>query len=168
MRSCAFLLSRNDHRFTLSNSILWAGLQAADSLAASSTTSGRAYFITNADPRPFWTFLGDFLEPLGYQRPSVRLPWLLIYLIACIVEFIVQPIRRRISPKSPPSDFTPSRITIAATNRVFKCDAARDELGYVPKWSVADGQLAVVKSFDHMHARHAPLGSKGILRKKKR
>ena len=145
-----------------------AGLQAADSLAASSTTSGRAYFITNADPRPFWTFLGDFLEPLGYQPPSLRLPWLLIYLIACIVEFIVQPIRRRVSPKSPPSDFTPSRITIAATNRVFKCDAARDELGYVPKWSVADGQRAIVKSFDHMHARHAPPGSKGILRKKKR
>ena len=145
--------------------MLAAGLQAADSLAASSITSGRAYFITNAEPRPFWGFLGDFLEPLGYQRPSLKLPWLLIFIVAAIVEFVVQPIKRLFNPRSPPSDFTRSRITLATTNRVFKCDAAREELGYVPKWTLAEGQQALVKSFQHLHARHAP-GSKGILRKK--
>jgi hypothetical protein len=64
--------------------------QAADALSPGASCAGQAYFITNADPQPFWQFLGDFLEPLGYDRPSKRLPWQLIFLIAVIVEFIIR------------------------------------------------------------------------------
>lgn len=60
--------------------------------------AGRAYFITNDEPRPFWTFLGDFLEPLGYERPSKRLPWQLVFALAVVFEWIIwllRPIRVR-------------------------------------------------------------------------
>ena len=65
-------------------------MQAADALAAPRPAcAGKAYFITNAEPRPFWGFLGDLLEPLGYQRPIKKLPWRLIFLIAVLVELII-------------------------------------------------------------------------------
>ena len=66
-------------------------MQAADALASpGSPCAGKAYFITNAEPRPFWEFLGDLLEGLGYPRPSVRLPWRLIFVLALIFEFVVR------------------------------------------------------------------------------
>lgn len=65
-------------------------MQAADALALPSPAcAGNPYFITNAEPRPFWGFLGDFLEPLGYQRPTKKLPWRLIFFIAILVELII-------------------------------------------------------------------------------
>ena len=64
--------------------------QAADALtSASCACAGNPFFITNAEPRPFWGFLGDILEPLGYQRPSRKLPWRLIFAIAVLVELII-------------------------------------------------------------------------------
>ncbi len=64
--------------------------QAADALtSASCACAGQPYFITNAEPRLFWGFLGDILEPLGYQRPSRKLPWRLIFAIAVLVELII-------------------------------------------------------------------------------
>ena len=66
-------------------------MQAADALekGTHAKCAGKAYFITNADPQPFWGFLGDFLEPLGYSRPSKKLPWQLIFAIAVLVQFII-------------------------------------------------------------------------------
>lgn len=67
---------------------LGVAAQAAEALARDAKVAGRAYFITNAEPRRFWTFLGDFLEPLGYARPSKRLPWQLVYALAYVFEFL--------------------------------------------------------------------------------
>lgn len=58
-------------------SIPWlqAHIQAADALAeggAQSAVAGKAYFVTNDDPRPFWGFMGDLCEGLGYGRPHIR------------------------------------------------------------------------------------------------
>lgn len=52
-----------------------AHIQAAEALGEGGTASplaGRAYFVTNCDPRPFWGFLGDVCEGLGYGRPRIR------------------------------------------------------------------------------------------------
>ena len=75
-------------------------VQAAEALARVPKVAGQAYFITNAEPRPFWTFLGDFLEPLGYERPSRRLPWQLVFALAIIYEWIIwllQPFRVQVA-----------------------------------------------------------------------
>jgi len=32
-----------------------------------SPVAGQAFFITNQEPVPFWTFTGDLLEGLGYR-----------------------------------------------------------------------------------------------------
>lgn len=52
-----------------------AHLQAADALlerGLDSPVAGKPYFITNDDPRPFWGFLGDLCQGLGYGRPRVK------------------------------------------------------------------------------------------------
>ena len=64
--------------------------QAAEALTSpAAPCAGKPYFITNDDPQPFWGFLGDLLQPLGYGRPSVRLPWRLIFVLALVFELIV-------------------------------------------------------------------------------
>jgi sterol-4alpha-carboxylate 3-dehydrogenase (decarboxylating) len=51
---------------------LQAHIQAAEALSEDSPLAGRAYFITNDDPRPFWGFMGDVCQGLGYQRPHIK------------------------------------------------------------------------------------------------
>ncbi len=69
----------------------WAAWpQAAEALTSpGAPCAGKPYFITNADPQPFWGFLGDLLQPLGYARPATRLPWRLIFALAVLFEFVV-------------------------------------------------------------------------------
>jgi len=58
-------------------------------VALGSPVAGRAYFITNDDAQPFWGFVGDVLQPLGYGRPRIKLPFSLVFFIACVFEFLV-------------------------------------------------------------------------------
>ena len=51
--------------------------------------AGQAYFITNDDARRFWDMLGDICEGLGYERPHIKLPYLLIFTLAAIFEYLV-------------------------------------------------------------------------------
>ena len=67
-------------------------MQAAKALLADASVAGQAYFITNDDARPFWTFLGDILAGLGYGphlRPHTKLPYLLVFVMAAIFEYLV-------------------------------------------------------------------------------
>ena len=66
--------------------------QAAGALSLSSPLAGKAYFTTDSQPRVFWDFLGDILEPLGYGRPRIPLPGLLIFILAWILQYIIIPL----------------------------------------------------------------------------
>ncbi|KAK9819571.1 hypothetical protein WJX81_001482 [Elliptochloris bilobata] len=139
--------------FTYVGNVAQAHVLAAEALARDSKVAGRAYFITNAEPRPFWTFLGDFLEPLGYERPSRRLPWQLVFTLAVIFEWVVWLLRpfRVIQP----SEFTPMRIRIAKATRRLSCARARAELGYEPEVSLDEGLSRTVTAFSHLRAEKA-------------
>lgn len=67
-----------------------AMIQAAKALSTKPSVAGQAYFITNDDAQPFWRFLGDFLEPLGYGRPRIKLPFYPILMLAMIFEYLVR------------------------------------------------------------------------------
>ncbi|KAK9915040.1 hypothetical protein WJX75_003997 [Coccomyxa subellipsoidea] len=134
--------------FTYVGNVAQAHLLAADLLAPGAKCAGKAYFITNADPQPFWRFLGDFLEPLGYARPSKKLPWRLIFAIAVIVQFIISLLKP--FKEVPPSEFTPMRIRIAKANRQLDCSRAKADLGYIPEVSIKDALDRTVKHFAHL------------------
>ncbi len=136
-----------------------AHLQAADALALDSKLAGQAYFITNKEPRPFWGMIGDFCEGLGYERPHIKLPALLILLIAALVENLIMPLLKPF--KEIKSDFTVNRIKISTVNRVFNADRATKDFGYKPLLSMEQAIKKTVESFGHLKAPAGGVQKKG-------
>jgi len=89
----------------LNGSPLFA-LQAAAAMTPQAV-AGKAYFITNQEPKLFWGMMGDVCGGLGYTRPHLRLPFLLIIIIAFLFEYVIRPLLKPI--KTINSDFTVNR-----------------------------------------------------------
>ena len=144
---------KNMMDWTYAGNVAAAHLAAADVLAAqgvSSAAAGKAYFITNDEPRPFWGFMGDVCGGLGYGRPRIHLPTALIMFIAYFVQYVVIPL---LSPfKRLETDFTPFRIVVASSNRTFDCGRAKRELGYVPTVDMDEALRRTLAHFDHLKA----------------
>lgn len=138
--------------FTYVGNVVQAHLLAADKLDAKSVVAGRAYFVTNDDVQSFWGFVGDILEPLGYGRPHIKLPFSLIFFLACIMELLIMPIFKWMGRPITTSDFTRSRIRIAAANRHFDVSRAAQDLGYEPAVDMSEALRLTVSSFQHLHA----------------
>ncbi len=84
-------------------------MQAAAALSSprADAVAGKAYFVTNQDPRPFWGMMGDVCEGLGYARPRIHLPFALIIVIAALFEYVIRPL---VAPfKTLNTDFTVNR-----------------------------------------------------------
>ncbi len=91
--------------------------------------AGRAFFITNQEPRRFWDMIGDVVEGLGYRRPYIHLPFWLVMAIAAVFEYVVVPLVRPF--KQLRSDFTVNRCVGAPRfarcpdlRRPFRCRTA--------------------------------------------
>lgn len=108
---------------------------------------GKAYFISNGEPRLFWEFCGDVVEALGYERPTIGLPFFVIYPLAVLVAGVV----KLLEPvKKIDSVFTPSRIKIATRNRYFDNSRARSLLGYAPQVTLDEGLKRTLVAYDHL------------------
>ena len=112
--------------------------------------AGKPYFFTNDDPRSFWGFMGDLLEPLGYERPRVKLPFWPLYAFSWLVAAVVALLNLVPGLTVPSSDFSPMRITISAAERRLSCAAAKRDFGYVPRVSVEEGVKRTVAAFAHL------------------
>ena len=148
---------KNMMDWTYAGNVAGAHLAAAEVLLADgliSKAAGKPYFVTNDEPRPFWGFMGDLCDGLGYGRPRIHLPVFLVMLIAYLVQYIIIPL---VSPfKRLETDFTPFRITVASSNRTFDCSRAKQELGYRPAVSMDDALQRTLKHFAHLRADVAP------------
>lgn len=114
------------------------------------SVAGKPYFVTNDDPRSFWGFMGDLLEPLGYERPRVKLPFWPLYIISWLVAAAVALLNLVPGLTVPSSDFSPMRIRISAAERRLSCAAAKGDLGYVPAVSIEEGVRRTVAAFAHL------------------
>ncbi|PPD72294.1 hypothetical protein GOBAR_DD30806 [Gossypium barbadense] len=113
----------------------------------------QAYFITNLEPIKFWEFVSLILEGLGYQRPKIKIPAIVVMPIAHIVEWTY----RLLGPygmKVP--QLTPSRVRILTCSRSFDCSRAKDQIGYTPIVSLEDGLRKTIESFSHLRAECQP------------
>jgi sterol-4alpha-carboxylate 3-dehydrogenase (decarboxylating) len=152
---------RNVMDFTYVGNVAQAHIQAAEKLVLGSPVAGRPYFITNDEPRPFWEFLGDICEGLDYGRPRIKLPFGLIFFLACIFEYLVLPLFRLVGRPLAASEFTRNRIRIAASNRRFNISRAKNDLGYSPDVSMDEALQRTLKSFEHLRkGRSAGVKSK--------
>eukprot|EP00882_Tetradesmus_deserticola_P024676 GHRQ01026983.1.p3 GENE.GHRQ01026983.1~~GHRQ01026983.1.p3 ORF type:complete len:107 (+),score=36.24 GHRQ01026983.1:472-792(+) len=88
------------------------------------------------------------LEGLGYPRPSIKLPLLLILFAAMLFEYVIRPLLKPIKELS--TDFTVFRVRIVTRQRAFSCDKAKRMLGYVPAVPLRGGIARTVAHFEHL------------------
>ena len=107
--------------------------------APGSPAGGRAYFITNGEPVLFWDWINELLaalgEPLVKGRTSLGAAWALG--TACEAAWAV--LRLRGDP--PMTRFIASEL---ARDHWFDITAARRDLGYAPRVSMAAGMAELV------------------------
>ncbi|KAI5081911.1 hypothetical protein GOP47_0001654 [Adiantum capillus-veneris] len=112
--------------------------------------AGKAYFVTNKEPIPFWTFVSEILEGLGYERPKIHLPIKLLMPIACLVAWAYEHLPFLFGGKPP--QFTPSRLRLVSSWRTFNCDRAAKLLCYHPVVPLEEGMRRTVESYTHLRA----------------
>eukprot|EP00803_Ostreobium_quekettii_P004384 evm.model.scf_42.11 EVM.evm.TU.scf_42.11 scf_42:74561-81267(-) len=140
----------NKMDFTYVGNVAQAHVQAAEHLTLKSPLAGKAYFVTNQDPQPFWGFMGDICEGLGYDRPRVKLPYLLILFIMMIFEYLILPLLSLFMKVQ--TDMTVNRIKLSTCNRMFNCKRAKEDFGYVPGVSMDEALKRTLASFQHLRA----------------
>ncbi len=112
-----------------------AHLLAADRLDPGSPIAGRIYFVTQGETIPLWDMINCFLKAagLGPVRRSVSRP-LAFAAGRTMLEMVYSLSRREREP--PMTRFLARQLT---TTHWFNIDAARRDLGYQPRISIAEG-----------------------------
>ena len=111
-----------------------AHLDAAERLAPGSAIAGRAYFITQGEPRPIRSILNDLLETVGMPPVTRSVPVPVARVAACLLETVYRVLG---VAQEPP--ITPYFVLLMARDHYFDISAARRDLGYRPAVSTAEG-----------------------------
>jgi nucleoside-diphosphate-sugar epimerase len=112
-----------------------AHLLAADALARADTpANGQAYFISNGEPRAVEAIVGDIVAACGAPRPTRHVPLAVAYGLGALIELVFRLLRSEREP--PMSRFLAINL---ATPHWFDLSAARRDLGYAPRVSIAEG-----------------------------
>lgn len=111
-----------------------AHLLAADCLAAAGPCGGRAYFITNGDPRPLKDVVNGILAAAGLPPEHRSVPLAAAMVVGGVMESI-----HRLRP----GDDDPLMTRFIARNLAmahwYDISAARRDLGYEPRVSLDEG-----------------------------
>lgn len=155
----------NQMDFTYVENVAYAHLRAESALEDSSSAgdgpAGKAYFITNGEPRPFWGFLTELITQLGYDPPRGKLPARPILALAYASEAAGKALRP-LGLK--PSDFTPSRVRIVSTWRTFSCARAARLLAYAPPVPLQEGVRRTLEASQHLRREKlSPLSAAGAV-----
>jgi sterol-4alpha-carboxylate 3-dehydrogenase (decarboxylating) len=117
--------------FTYVDNASDALLLAAKALDGAAPAAGRAYFVSNGDPRPYWGFINAILARAG--KPTMRrvLPAALARGVAWINE-------KTFAPRTG-SSFTTFTVDYLSTHHYFSHARATKDLGYTPRVSLDEG-----------------------------
>ena len=125
--------------YTYVTNMVDAILLADESLAKDglkSKAAGEAYFITNGEPMPFWDFVRAVSKRLGYAPITRRAPKSVVYAIAAIKEGIDTLKGGTLNAEDGMTRFA---IRYMCTHHYFSIEKARQDLGYNPAVSIAEG-----------------------------
>ncbi len=122
--------------FTYVDNLVDALLLSDAALVRDPSLGGRAYFVTNGEPIPFWDFVDRVLVARGDPKIRHRLPYWFAYGAAAMVEWS-RAIRGQAS--HPEDGFTRFAVRYMCTHHYFSIERARKDLGYEPKVSIDEG-----------------------------
>jgi nucleoside-diphosphate-sugar epimerase len=106
-----------------------AALQGSEPVAA-----GRAYFITNGEPVALWDFINELCSTAGVPPVQKRISLSVATAAGAALELAWTLLRRKDDP--PMTRFMAKEL---ATDHYFSIAAARRDLGYKPRVSMAEG-----------------------------
>jgi nucleoside-diphosphate-sugar epimerase len=101
--------------------------------------AGRAYFITNGEPVVLWDWINDLLRALGERPVTQRVPLAVASVVGagCELAWRLLPLRG----EPPMTRFIAAEL---AKDHWFDIAAARRDLGYVPRVSMAEGTAELI------------------------
>lgn len=120
-----------------------------------SPAGGRPYFITNGEPVALWPWINTLLGRLGIApvTRSISLPNARRVGAACEFLWSILPLRG----EPPMTRFVASEL---AKDHWFSIDAARRDLGYLPRVSMAEGLDRLVAALREASSGETPPGSR--------
>lgn len=111
-----------------------AHLNAADRLAPGAPPAGKAYFISNGEPLPLWEMVNRILAAAGLPPVTRSVSPSVAYLAGTVCEAAWKALR--LSGEPPMTRFVAKEL---ATAHWFDISAAKKDLGYEPRVSIAEG-----------------------------
>jgi nucleoside-diphosphate-sugar epimerase len=118
-----------------------AHLQAADALSnnaeragSSSTSAGKAYFISQGEPVNCWNWIDEILSLVNMPPVTKTLSYKTASKIGRVCEFAYRALRR--SGEPPMTRFLAAQLS---TSHWFDISAAKRDFGYEPRIATAEG-----------------------------
>jgi nucleoside-diphosphate-sugar epimerase len=130
-----------------------AHLLAGERLAPGSTISGKVYFISQGQPVPMWDMVNRLLEAAGAPLVSRSVPTWLAKALAAAFETTHKLLKRSDEPR-----LTRFVVSEMSTAHWFDIGAARRDLGYTPRVSIATGLERLRIALGTGHATSTPPG----------
>ncbi len=119
-----------------------AHVKALEDLAGPARSAGRAYFITNGEPRPVAAIMASLLEAAGESPRIGSVNPKIAMAAATVVEALWRGLRLKSDP--PISRFVVDHL---ATAHWFSIDAARRDLDWAPTVPMDEGLARLQRSF---------------------
>lgn len=107
---------------------------AAEKLSQAAPCAGKAYFISQGDPRPNWDIIGMILAAAGTGPVTKTVPYGVAYAAAVSMEVVWR--LGRFTNEPPLTRFILQQLTTA---HWFDISAARRDLGYAPGVTIEQG-----------------------------
>jgi nucleoside-diphosphate-sugar epimerase len=111
-----------------------AHFDAFEHLAPGAACAGRAYFISNGEPKPMREIVNALLRAAGAPEVDKTLPFAVAYAIGAVCELAWPLLHLRGEP--PMTRFLAEQL---ATTHWYDMAPARRDFGYVPRVTIAEG-----------------------------
>jgi len=115
-----------------------AHLLAAQRLSPDGACAGKAYFISQGEPRPLWGFVNAILAAAGLPPVVKRVSPRMAYVAGAVMEFLWGLVGAKSEPK-----MTRFLARELSTAHWFDISAAKRDLGYEPEVSIDEGLVCL-------------------------
>jgi nucleoside-diphosphate-sugar epimerase len=130
---------------TYIDNVVQAHVNAFEHLAPGAACAGKAYFISNGEPRPVREIVNGLLQAAGVAPVSASIPYPVAYAAGAMLEAAWHLLPLKGEP--PMTRFLAEQLS---TPHWYDISAAARDFGYVPKISIDDGLARLTAAW---HAR---------------